>query len=36
MPDTDINYYFDPVCPFARMTNKWVRKVQAQGPYSVG
>lgn len=35
MPDTDINYYFDPVCPFAWMTSKWVRKVQAQRSYRV-
>ncbi|MDQ2706705.1 MAG: hypothetical protein M3Z25_03340 [Actinomycetota bacterium] len=35
MPGTDINYYFDPVCPFAWMTSKWVRKVQAQRDYTV-
>jgi 2-hydroxychromene-2-carboxylate isomerase len=32
---SDINYYFDPVCPFAWMTSKWVRKVQAQRAYTV-
>jgi 2-hydroxychromene-2-carboxylate isomerase len=33
--DADINYYFDPVCPFAWMTSKWVRKVQARRDYTV-
>lgn len=35
MADADINFYFDPVCPFAYMTSKWVRKVQAQRDYTV-
>src|SRR4051812_49579342 len=32
----DLNFYFDPTCPFAWMTSKWVRRVAAQRGYEVG
>ena len=35
MTDADIRLYFDPVCPFAWMTSKWVRMVAAQRDYAV-
>lgn len=35
MSGADIHFYFDPVCPFAWMTSKWVRLVGLEREYAV-
>ncbi|WP_228389068.1 mycothiol-dependent nitroreductase Rv2466c family protein [Cumulibacter manganitolerans] len=35
MATANLSFYFDPVCPFAWMTSKWVRTVAAQRDYDV-
>jgi 2-hydroxychromene-2-carboxylate isomerase len=35
MAETNLRFYFDPVCPFAWMTSKWVRQVAAARDYKV-
>lgn len=33
--NADLHFYWDPVCPFAWMTSRWVRQVRAQRDYEV-
>ncbi|RBY81626.1 hypothetical protein DQ238_06205 [Geodermatophilus sp. TF02-6] len=35
MSDADLSFWFDPVCPFAWLTSKWVRMVAEQREYRV-
>jgi 2-hydroxychromene-2-carboxylate isomerase len=35
MTEADIHFYFDPICPFAWMTSKWVTQVMARRHYRV-
>ena len=34
-PDDAIDFFFDPVCPFAWMTSRWVEQFAAQRPLDV-
>ena len=35
MADTDIEFFWDPICPFAWVTSRWVTEVARQREYSV-
>lgn len=35
MPDADIEFFWDPICPFAWLTSRWVTDVARQRDYTV-
>lgn len=35
MPDADIEFFWDPICPFAWLTSRWVTDVAGQRDYEV-
>ncbi len=35
MPDADIEFFWDPICPFAWLTSRWVSDVARQRDYEV-
>ena len=35
MPDADIEFFWDPICPFAWLTSRWVSDVARQRDYAV-
>ena len=35
MPDADIEFFWDPICPFAWLTSRWVADVARQRDYAV-
>ena len=35
MPDADIEFFWDPICPFAWLTSRWVTDVAQQRDYEV-